>query len=204
MSAQTLERSRYQLPEQRPNASVICIEADPNLHGFLQENVRNNSCAGVRILCSVLGAPTKSRFHSIVRQTRVLAWGRWRLSLALLLSICGKCALMTFLLNSDCGRRCHQDRCRGRRARRASRSTRILSSNRRPVIVFEFADWAEGRIIGQHPGDAQAFLIAHGYSLFSLEPDGTRGAQFTRPVRQGTMMIIAMPPAERASVIQCN
>jgi hypothetical protein len=39
----------------RPNASVVCIEADPELHRLLQENVRNNA-------------------HSIELPTTVLAW----------------------------------------------------------------------------------------------------------------------------------
>jgi Methyltransferase FkbM domain len=36
----------------------------------------------------------------------------------------------------------------------------ILGSERPPVILFEFADWAEARISGQQPGDVQAVLLS--------------------------------------------
>jgi hypothetical protein len=69
----------------------------------------------------------------------------------------------------------------------------IISSDRPPVIVFEFADWAEERIVGQKPGDAQSFLFEHNYRLFSLKKDGTAQNQLTAPVRNGAATIIALP-----------
>src|SRR5262249_13394872 len=73
-------------------------------------------------------------------------------------------------------------------------AARLLASERPPVIVFEFADWAEARIPGQRPGDAQAFLIASGYRLFYLERDGRTGQELLTPVCQGFAMLLAIPP----------
>jgi hypothetical protein len=38
--------------------------------------------------------------------------------------------------------------------------TRLLTSERPPVIIFEFADWAEARIPGQQAGDSQALTVS--------------------------------------------
>jgi hypothetical protein len=62
------------------------------------------------------------------------------------------------------------------------------------VILFEFADWAETRIPGQQPGDAQAVLLAHGYRLFRLTGGSRTREQIVSPVRHGTGMILALPP----------
>lgn len=74
---------------------------------------------------------------------------------------------------------------------------RLLGSERPPVIVFEFADWAEARIPGQRPGDAQSLLFRAGYRLFRLEPDGRRGEQLLAPVCHGAGMLLALPPHVR-------
>jgi hypothetical protein len=71
---------------------------------------------------------------------------------------------------------------------------RILASKRPPVIVFEFADWAEGRIPGRRPGESQSLLLASGYRLFRLEPESAIGEQIVAPMRNGSCMLLALPP----------
>jgi len=73
-------------------------------------------------------------------------------------------------------------------------AARILSSKRPPVILFEFADWAEARISGQRPGDAQAALLARRYRLFRLTGGSGTREEIVSPVRHGTGMILALPP----------
>ena len=63
-----------------------------------------------------------------------------------------------------------------------------------PTIVFEFSDWAEARIPGQAPGDAQALLLSLTYRLFRLGAGGKAGAAIEHPLRQGAAMIVAVPP----------
>ena len=57
---------------------------------------------------------------------------------------------------------------------------RRLTSGGPPVIVFEFADWAETRIAGQTAGSAQEFLFSLGYSLFRLVRGGGPGERLKR------------------------
>ena len=59
-------------------------------------------------------------------------------------------------------------------------AARIIGSKRPPVILFEFADWAEARISGQQPGDAQAVLLAHGYRLSGLQEVAEREENLLR------------------------
>jgi hypothetical protein len=70
---------------------------------------------------------------------------------------------------------------------------RLLASERPPIIVFEFADWAEARIPDQQPGDAQTFLLASGYHLFRLERGGGVGEELLAPMRRGFAMLLAVP-----------
>ena len=70
----------------------------------------------------------------------------------------------------------------------------LLASERPPVIIFEFCDWAEARIHGQQPGDAQAFLLGNGYRLFYLEKGGRKGQELFAPMRHGFSMLLAVPP----------
>jgi FkbM family methyltransferase len=71
---------------------------------------------------------------------------------------------------------------------------RRLTNARPPAIVFEFVDWAEARIPGQSPGEAQAFLISLGYRLFRLARGGAPGVALGRPLTAGSAMILALPP----------
>ena len=70
---------------------------------------------------------------------------------------------------------------------------RVLTSERPPTIVFEFADWAEARIPGQEPGDAQALLLASGYRVFHIERGGRIGKELRVPMRSGSGMLLAVP-----------
>jgi hypothetical protein len=72
-------------------------------------------------------------------------------------------------------------------------ANRLMTSERPPTIIFEFADWAEARIPGQQPGDAQAFLLTKGYRLFHLERGGRAGKELFAPMRYGFGMLLAVP-----------
>jgi hypothetical protein len=62
-----------------------------------------------------------------------------------------------------------------------------------PSIIFEFCDWAEARIPGQTPGDAQALLLSLGYRLFHLGAKGKLGAAIKHPLSTGSAMIVGLP-----------
>jgi FkbM family methyltransferase len=185
------------IAKERPNASIICIEADPKLHRVLRENVKNNACTRVQTLCCVVGASDQESVPFYRAPDESFGMGSVgpqfgadpvylrQARLDQLLAEAGITVVDVIKIDVE-----------GAELSVLRGATRILCSNHPPVIVFEFADWAEGRLLGQHPGDAQGFLISQGYRLFRLEADGTRGPEFAEPMRQGTMMIIALPPSE--------
>ena len=72
--------------------------------------------------------------------------------------------------------------------------TRLLDAS--PTVVFEFTDWAEGRIDGQVPGAAQAFLQSIGYHTFYLERKGEAGAALEQPLRKGSAMLLSQRAAD--------
>jgi FkbM family methyltransferase len=46
---------------------------------------------------------------------------------------------------------------------------KLLTGDQPPVIVFEFCDWAENRLVGGHAGDAQRVLKQWGYGIWRLD-----------------------------------
>ena len=44
----------------------------------------------------------------------------------------------------------------------------LLTGEHPPVIVFEFCDWAENRVVGGRAGDAQRLLMSWGYRIWRL------------------------------------
>jgi FkbM family methyltransferase len=183
------------IAKERPDASIICIEADPELHRLLQENIKGNDCIGVQALCYIVGAndqemvpfyraPDESfGMGSVGPQFGVAPVYLRQARLDQLLSHAGLKVVDVIKIDVE-----------GAELGVLRGASHMLCSNQPPAIIFEFADWAEGRISGQLPGDAQSFLLAHGYRLFRLEADGSCGPEFTEPRRKGTMMIIGLPP----------
>ena len=177
-----------------PQASIVCIEADPEIHRFLQDNVSRNGCKNIRTICCVAGevdgevipfyrAP-KNKFGmgSIGAQfcdVPVMLWQRSIDNVLAELNINQVDVLKIDVEGAELGV------LRGAR--------RLLGSERPPVILFEFADWAEARIPGQRSGDAQELLLGAGYRLFRLEPGRRRGEELFAPVCVGSGMFLALP-----------
>jgi len=179
----------------RPRAHIVCIEADPELHRLLQVNLDRNCCARVRIACCLAGpcdgcltpfyrAPNeKFGMGSIGPQFGVSPIMLKQRSLDGLAAEMDVQQIDVMKIDVE-----------GAELGVLQGAARILGSKRPPVILFEFADWAETRIPGQQPGDAQAVLLAHGYRLFRLTGGSRTREQIVSPVRHGTGMILALPP----------
>jgi len=66
----------------------------------------------------------------------------------------------------------------------------LLSLKNAPVILFEFADWAENMAKNTKAGDAQTYLADLGYRLFDFSDSSKLGAEMT-PQSVGNLMILA-------------
>jgi FkbM family methyltransferase len=179
----------------RPKVSIICIEADPNIHQFLQDNVSRNSCDRVRVFSCVAGAtdgqlvafyrapddkfgmgslgPQFDSFPIMVKQRTLDA----------MLTGIGMNRIDVIKIDVE-----------GAEVSVLRGAQQLLASERPPTIVFEFVDWAEARIAGQLPGDAQTLLLIGGYRLFQVERGGQIGKELREPMRCGSAMLLALPP----------
>jgi FkbM family methyltransferase len=179
----------------RPGAQIICIEADPEIVSLLRRNVTDNGRSNVRVVDCLAGpvddlhvsfyrAPTaKFGMGSIGPQ-----FGAEPVILAQrpLDAILDELAIERVdVVKLD---------IEGAEVGALQGLIRRLTSGGPPVIVFEFADWAETRIAGQTAGSAQEFLFSLGYSLFRLVRGGGPGERLTRPLTTGSTMILALPP----------
>jgi hypothetical protein len=66
----------------------------------------------------------------------------------------------------------------------------LLSLKNAPVIVFEFADWAENMATNTKAGDAQMFLSKLGYKLHDFS-NPSKPKQQMEPKSEGNLMILA-------------
>jgi FkbM family methyltransferase len=178
----------------RPDARVICIEADPQIASLLERNVAENERSNIRIVNCLAGrsddrqiafyrAPVaKFGMGSIGPQfgASPLKLAQRRLDEVLNeLSIDDIDVVKLDIEGAEFG--ALQGLCRRLRSRHP------------PVIVFEFIDWAEARIAGQKAGSAQQYLLSLGYNLFRLVRGGKSGERIERPVTTGYAMILAVP-----------
>jgi FkbM family methyltransferase len=179
----------------RPQVSVICIEADSNIHHFLQENLNRNGCGRVQVVSCVAGA-TDGQFVAFYRapddKFGMGSLGPQFCNVPIMLP---QQSLDNILTRMDI----HQVDVikidvEGAEEGVLRGAQRLLASERPPIVVFEFTDWAEARIPGQQPGDAQAFLLASGYHLFRVERGGAVGEELLGPMRCGFAMLLGVPP----------
>jgi len=68
---------------------------------------------------------------------------------------------------------------------------KLLTGPRSPFVVFEFCDWAEARVPDGQIGDAQQFLLDHGYSIYLLRNFLHKRVQLQRPMKRGSAMLVA-------------
>jgi FkbM family methyltransferase len=178
----------------RPLASLLCLEADSRIHNILQENVRRNGCTGITSICCLVGAADghdvdffrapdeKFGMGSVGPQFGVEPVRVAQRSLDSLISELGMPAIDMLKLDIE-----------GAELGALQGAQRLLNSEKPPVIVFEFVDWAEARLPHQIPGDAQEFLLSHGYELHRLGPGGKTGERISKPLREGAAMLVAVP-----------
>jgi FkbM family methyltransferase len=66
-----------------------------------------------------------------------------------------------------------------------------------PLVLFEFLDWAETRLPGGRPGDAQRLLMSWGFRLWRLGDFDRPDRALTEPIEQGDEMMVAAAVSSR-------
>jgi FkbM family methyltransferase len=179
----------------RPYASIICVEADPRIQRLLRHNLNRNGCGHVRVVSCIAGA-TDGRFVAFYRapddRFGMGSVGPQFTEPPIMLE---ERSLDRMITRVDIHRvDVIKMDVEGAELGVLRGANRLLTSERPPTIILEFSDWAEARIAGQQPGDAQALLLAKGYRLFRLEGGGRAGKELLAPMRHGSAMLLAVPP----------
>ena len=179
---------------QRPGARLVCIEASPDIAAVLRGNVAANGRGGVTVIECLAGeseraevsfyrAPAeKFGMGSIGPQFGAAPIGLPQRTLDGILDELGIAAVGVVKLDIE-----------GAELGALRGLARRLAAPEAPTIVFEFSDWAEQRIPGQTPGEAQALLMSLGYSLFPL-PRRAADLPLQAPLVTGGAMLLATPP----------
>jgi len=178
----------------RPQASIICIEADPDIYRLLQGNLTRNDCRRVQAISCIAGptddhhapfyrAPEeKFGMGSLGPQFRTRPIILEQRSLDAILASMNIQQIDVIKIDVE-----------GAERSVLQGAQRLLASERPPTIIFEFIDWAEARIPHQQPGDAQALLFASRYRLFRLERGSWLDKELLAPMRSGFGMLVAVP-----------
>jgi FkbM family methyltransferase len=177
----------------RDGGRLLAIEASPSMHRYLEENLRLAECRNVTVskLAITGGDGSDVSFYEAPREkfgmgslapqfesSAVQVPGRT------LDSLCGELAFdRVDVIKID---------VEGFEAEVFVGASRLLSSPDKPVIVFEFLDWAERRS-GREPGFAQSLLLDYGYRLHVIEESGKPSPPLAAPVVAGGAMLLAVP-----------
>jgi FkbM family methyltransferase len=178
----------------RPGSSIICIEADPEIVSLLRRNVTENGRSNISVVHCLAGPiddPQASFYRSPATHFGMGSIGPqfWASPTQLPQRPLDEVLDELAIPNVDVVKLDIEGAEFGALQGLGKR----LTSLRPPVIVFEFADWAETRIAGQAAGSAQEFLLSLGYSLFRLARGGKAGERLVRPITIGFDMIVALP-----------
>jgi FkbM family methyltransferase len=179
----------------RPEASIVCLEADPSIHSILKENLRRNHCERVQALSCVAGEADSDGVPFYRAPSASFGMGSLGPQFGKPPIMLKQRTLDSVLTEIDI----HsvdvmKVDVEGAELAVLRGAQQLLSSERAPVVVFEFIDWAEARISGQQPGDAQRDLLSKGFRLFQLSSDGRISREHLVPICRGFAMLIAFPP----------
>jgi FkbM family methyltransferase len=177
---------------QRPDVRVICVEADPGIATVLRRNVADNALPNVTVAECLAGSCSREAVRFYTAPLDKFGMGSMGPQFDRPPILLRQVALDELLDDMGIG---DVDVIKidveGSELGVLQGLTRRLTESRLPKILFEFCDWAEGRIEGQEPGAAQAFLQSLGYRTFQLGRCGETGAPDDRPLSTGSAMLLS-------------
>jgi FkbM family methyltransferase len=178
----------------RPDARIICIEADPEIVSLLKLNVTESGKSNIGIIHCLAGPidePQVSFYRAPMAKFGMGSIGPQFDASPLMLTQRPLDEVLDKLTIDDVD--VVKLDIEGAEFGALQGLSRRLTSRRPPAIVFEFADWAETRVARQAAGSAQHFLLSLGYRLFRLVGGGRPGERFEHPLTLGSAMILALP-----------
>lgn len=174
-----------------PHAKVICVEADPDIAAALRGNATRNGRGNVTVLELLAGAQSQASVPFYRAPDRKFGMGSIgpqfgdapvelsQRALDEVLDELGVPSVDVVKLDVE-----------GAELGALRGLERRLAGPNPPTVIFEFADWAEARIPGQQPGDAQRYLMQLGYRLSRLAGRRTGQTPRSEPMTSGSAMLV--------------
>lgn len=158
--------------KRRPDVRAIAVEASPRVFGYLEKNHHLNNVSNLEIVNRALadtddrevsffspeGKFGKGSLSDVFTQESETVLTR---SVDRLLQLKGNPSIAFIKIDVE---GYEQLVFRG--------AGQLLSGESAPDILFEFIDWAENAAHGIKAGDAQDFLLGHGYRLYRFQKAG--------------------------------
>jgi FkbM family methyltransferase len=180
----------------RPDVRVVCVEADPDIATILRRNIVENARQNVTVIECLAGPESDASVKFYRAPTHKFGMGsvgpQFETPPVVLRQRAADDVLDELELSTIDVVKLDIE---GAELGALRGLVRRLNNGKKPAVIFEFNDWAEARIPGQSPGDAQAFLMSLGYRLFVLAPDGSPGTALNNPITAGAAMILAIAEA---------
>ena len=175
----------------RPDIRIIAVEASPRVFGYLKDNVVMNGCKNIIVENLALSSQDNIDLPFYSPEEK---FGKGSLSTV----FTDKAELVKTITVDTLKRKYHLTHVdyikidvEGYEKSVFEGGRELLSNGRAPVILFEFADWAENAGKGTKAGDAQLFLSELGYKLFDFTNPDHLGAEM-KPQTSGNLMILAV------------
>ena len=179
---------------------VIAIEASPEICHFLSRNIASNGCRKVTLVVKAATDSGPARLAFWPAPEEKFGMGALAPQFdAAAITVDGD--TIDNVLSSLDIRRVDLMKMdnEGFEAAALRGARRLLSSAHPPVVIIEFADWAESRA-GAQCGDAQRVLLELGYTLKRVHPDGRLEA-LSGPLQHNSASILALPSTPSSSGI---
>lgn len=179
------------LAKQRPDITIIAVEASPRVFSYLRSNIELNSCKNVFAENLALSSIDNQQLPFYSPEDK---FGKGSLSAVYtdnpeyVSTITVDSLVRKYKLNKVDFIKIDVE---GYERTVFEGGYNLLSITNAPVILFEFADWAENMASGTNAGDAQVFLSRIGYKLYEFNNPLKPGPE-TQPRTEGNLMFLAI------------
>jgi len=179
------------LAKKRPDITIIAVEASPRVFGYLKYNIELNSCQNVLAENLALSSTDNEQLPFYSPEEK---FGKGSLSAVFTekAEYVNTITLDTLLNKYKLNKMDYiKIDVEGYERSVFEGGKKLLSGKSGPVILFEFADWAENMAANTKAGDAQRLLSHLGYKLYDFSNPGKLGMEM-EPKSEGNLMILAI------------
>jgi FkbM family methyltransferase len=179
------------LAKRRPDIKIIAVEASPRVFKYLKHNIELNACENIFAENLALSSADNQQLPFYSPEEK---FGKGSLSAVYTNDpeYVSTITLDTLKNNYNLGNVDYiKIDVEGYEHSVFQGGKNLLSLNNAPIIIFEFADWAENMANNTKPGDAQRLLFHMGYRLYNFSDPSKPGLEM-EPRSEGNLMILAI------------